>query len=302
MLCGTHYIPHCCSQRRAQIWHLRCFPWLCSSPEGCPHFEGNRQWGNGTFAGLSAWCLPSPVSTWIMNIFRTQTYVPVVFSLLFGNTFWIKLIVIPTGTIFPSLMYEAMSCPNSEPSLARSSLSKSPADKCVKLYFYSTSNKIPLIWAESHVGRTLSRKEKKKHVHFHQFKATQTAFTQSMNYSCSQAKNSTSRAFMKGASIYPQFRPNLPQSLKHGRQHPGRSVCRGSKKMSLSQTHRSINPNQPRVQLQFTNTSQNITKIHFKATSTRIVIFFNLFCSPSLKTQNKWQWDGGMFCSLSSGE
>lgn len=41
-LCGFRDVPHCRSQRKAQIWHLLCHPWQCSTPEGCPRCEGNR--------------------------------------------------------------------------------------------------------------------------------------------------------------------------------------------------------------------------------------------------------------------
>lgn len=64
---------------------------------------------------------------------------------------------------------------------------------------------------------------------------------------------------------YPSLSPNLPQSLKHVRQHPVRSVSRGSRKTSLSQTHKSNNPSRPRVQLQFTNIWENIPNILFSS-------------------------------------
>lgn len=43
-----------------------------------------------------------------------------------------RLHVISTGTIFPFVIYSSIRAPTSDPSLARSSLSKSPADKCLK--------------------------------------------------------------------------------------------------------------------------------------------------------------------------
>lgn len=59
-LWGFRHVRHCCIQRKAQIWHLLCRAWRCSSPGGCPRFEGNRLWGSGTSSHLSAWSLPSP--------------------------------------------------------------------------------------------------------------------------------------------------------------------------------------------------------------------------------------------------
>ena len=54
-------------------------------------------------------------------------------------TFSIKLMVISTGTIFPSLMQESIRSPFSEP-LFLSSLNKSPADKWMYPNFWKINN------------------------------------------------------------------------------------------------------------------------------------------------------------------
>lgn len=70
---GFHDVPHCHSQRKAQIWHLLSHPWQCSSPRGCSRYGGNRLWGNGTSSHLSAWYLPLPSRTWTKTTLKKKS-------------------------------------------------------------------------------------------------------------------------------------------------------------------------------------------------------------------------------------
>ena len=104
-------------------WHLQCF------------FLRKEEYQRTQRKALRARSINQTQATVVEGKHSHHCTIPTPYIL----TFSIKLMVISTGTIFPSLMQESIRSPFSEP-LFLSSLNKSPADKWMYPNFWKINN------------------------------------------------------------------------------------------------------------------------------------------------------------------